>query len=292
MVRPGGRGQEEFFPHLFLDGGGRYVQLVQYCPRVQHVGIDGVIGLLRDNEHHDGHLRTRLYQPPIKPRQGFQREIVTFITVLITSRSEKVQRVVEVEGVAREKVSKDKLVDFLLVFEVQILEFMNGLEPHHVQPIGCHQVRNSTQKHFTLPSGDIAHGGEDVGILGGLPLEGGLRHDAIVQRLVFPIEERKFIVKTFHILGQVPPQHGSVGREGDRNFDIGFAQGGQPAAGHPLVELHGDLGLLGVFGGEFCQIHPQHFAKNDSLVDQIFGIDGRDTLLFPQAILNVVQTRH
>src|SRR5436190_20689114 len=64
-----------------------------------------------------------------------------------------------------EKVSHDKLMDFLLVMGVEILEFMQRFKALNVQSIGHDHLRFAFEQMFAFPRSDITHRSERVAAL-------------------------------------------------------------------------------------------------------------------------------
>ena len=96
----------------------------------------------------------------VESGQRFDKNVSSLIAKFVSTRGEKVERLIQIEIEVAIKMSPHKLVDFLLKLRVQVLELVQIAD--HVKTVGSDDIGFTFDQVFGFLAGDFRHGGEGV----------------------------------------------------------------------------------------------------------------------------------
>src|SRR5262245_11360453 len=120
-----------------------------------------------NNEGDHGRRFRILFEPLVQPVEGFDKYIHTLVAVLVAPAGEYIEGAVEIERVARKKVTHYEFVNALLVFKVQILKFMQSGESVGIQSVRNEKVRFTSEEMPGLLRRDAAYRSKEGRIVRG-----------------------------------------------------------------------------------------------------------------------------
>lgn len=134
--------------------------------------------------------------------------------------------------------------DLSLVLLVEILELVGRRELLDVQAVRQHAIGLALQQVLALEGGDVGNGGEDIGGVGGGPLNAVAVVDAALPRFSVHVEILKVVVEINGAGAEVAAKQGGMGGEDGGDIDAALLAEGQADTSQPLVELNNDSALL------------------------------------------------
>src|SRR5690606_18395234 len=90
---------EEPFTHLPFNRATGLPDLFHDSPRLKYFGADAGKLTLRHEEHHHGDVCLLSFKSLVQPVQRFQCKIESFVLELVAARCEKIDCLIEVEGI-------------------------------------------------------------------------------------------------------------------------------------------------------------------------------------------------
>ena len=106
-----------------------------------------------------------------------------------------------------------------------------------LEPVGGDHVHRTAQELGAFPGGDLAHGREDVGLLGGHLFQGMEGGDIEPPGHPVPVKGRHVVIQMQVVARQAAAHDGGVGGEHGRHRDPGTLDLQQAGARLPLMEL-------------------------------------------------------
>src|SRR5690606_42075248 len=100
-----------------------------------------MVRLLGYHKQYHGGVHICLYHFPIESSHRFKGQIVPFVTELKPPRSKEIKAFVEVKTIALKEMSHHKFMNFLLILNMEIMEFVFSLEALAISSIRWDQYR-------------------------------------------------------------------------------------------------------------------------------------------------------
>ena len=179
----------------------------------------------------------KYFEHVVEASEAFDEDVGSFVSELVASGNEEVERFVNVEVEVAVEVAPDKLVDLLFVDGVQVLELVQGGELLDVESVGCDDVGLPLEQMHSLQSRDLRDGGESVGQVGSSPLHAVAVVDLSFASLFIDVEVVQVVVKVDFAGTEVAAQQSGVRGENRGHFDAPEPQQDQTDPGQPLVEV-------------------------------------------------------
>lgn len=176
--------------------------------------------------------------------QRLNKHVNTLIPELVTTSSEKIECVINIEVVVAIEMSADKVVDLLLCLLVQVLELVNSRELCDVETIGQNAIGLSLQQMLRLKSCDMRNSGENIASMCGGSLNTVSVVDTTLASFSVDIEPLQVVVKVHGAGAKVSAEKSSVCGKDRRNIDAAPLAEGQGNASKPLVEVSNNSLLL------------------------------------------------
>ncbi|KAI6766392.1 hypothetical protein HG531_011614 [Fusarium graminearum] len=199
-------------------------------------GLDNCLALER--------LDSEGLETVVQSCQRLNKHVNTLIPELVTTSSEKIECVINIEVVVAIEMSADKVVDLLLCLLVQVLELVNSRELCDVETIRQNAIGLSLQQMLRLKSCDMRNSGENIASMCG----GSLNTVSVVYTTLasfsVDIEPLQVVVKVHGAGAKVSAEKSSVCGKDRRNIDAAPLAEGQGNASKPLVEVSNNSLLL------------------------------------------------
>jgi hypothetical protein len=202
-------------------------------------------GLSRhDDEGHNCDLATSGLETVVQSRQRLNEHVNALIPEFVTTSSEEIQCVINIEVVVAIEMSADKVVDLLLCLLVQVLEFVDSRELGDVETIGQNAVGLSLQQMLRLERCDVRNCGEDIASMCGSSLNTVSVVDTTLAGFSIDIEPLKVVVKVHGAGAKVSAEKSGVCGKDRRDIDAALLAEGEGNASKPLVEVSNNSLLL------------------------------------------------
>ncbi|KAI6772502.1 hypothetical protein HG530_003460 [Fusarium avenaceum] len=227
-------------------------------------------GLSRhDDESHHCQLATSSLETVVESCQRLDEHVNTLIPELITTGSEEVQCVVDVEIEVTVEMTSNKIVNLLLCLLVQVLELVNGRELGDIETIGKNTIRLSLQQMFGLERLSVVN--------------------TTLACLSINIEPLEVVVEVHGAGAEVSAEKSGVCGEDRRDIDAAPLAKGKSDTSKPLVEVSNN-GFLLFVAHELNEIKEpgNKVTKNNGLVGLIIARWRRNTGRFPQVGLPLI----
>ena len=169
--------------------------------------------------------------------------IQPLVAVLVTTSSEEVEGVLEIEVIMAIEMTPHEVMDAILGDGVQVLELVHGRELDDVQTIGQDTIGLTLQKMLGLVGSDVRDSGKNIAAMSGGTLNAVTVVDATLACLMIDIEATQVVVEINGASTEVASQEGGVGGEDGRHVDVTLAAQSDTDTDEPLVEMSNDGGL-------------------------------------------------
>ncbi|KAH3662104.1 hypothetical protein OGAPHI_006285 [Ogataea philodendri] len=271
-----------------LDGA---FELLDDCLTTQSIDSVRLGGSWHNDESNHIHVRVDGLEFVVQPGKGFDEKVNTFVSVLISSRNEKIKGVFQLEIELSVEMATNKLVDFLLLLGMQVLELVNSLELDHVQSVRKNSIWLPFQQVLTFVCGNVGNSGEDVCRVRSRPFNAVPMIDASFSSLVVDVELIQVVVKVHTSRTEVSSQQSCMGREDGCAIDFPLSTERNGHASKPLMGMQDDC-LLCLMATKFSKEPGSEIPQHDCIVGFDISFRRRDSGKPPQVGFPFVQIRN
>ena len=100
--------RKEPFADLILDMLAGFLYLLHHRAVAQYIGVDRLERLFGNKEEHHRLIEFGLFHLPVEAGKGVDSEIKALVEIFISAGGEEIKRLIEVEGIAGEKMTGNK----------------------------------------------------------------------------------------------------------------------------------------------------------------------------------------
>ena len=260
--------------NILLDIVYGVLQLLGNGMTAQTLHIE-IVGFRWENhESHHRYIGQLTLQVVIEASQRFDKHISTFVSKLVPSSNEHIQRFVQIKIEMTVEMAASEFIDLFLGDGVEILEFVNGREFLDIQTVWCDDIGFSFQQMLRLVAGNVRNGGEGVSQMGGCPFDTVPMIDLTFTSLFVDREFIQIVVEISCAGAQITSQQcGMSGKHGS-DIDTVRSASNQTDTGLPFVELSDNVwSAIAIIGRvpfhavvELGQEFGNHKAQNDGII--------------------------